>query len=67
MLTSIPNLSNSETVYLSLKAPHHLGCGSQETNVASTKSTTITISHQKIGLPHTRRGLLSGIRFQVDR
>jgi hypothetical protein len=33
MSTSTPNRSYQEMVYLSLKAPHHLGCGSRVANV----------------------------------
>ena len=36
--TSTPNRSYQETVYLSLKAPHHLGCGSRAANVVSPTS-----------------------------
>jgi hypothetical protein len=34
MSTSIPNCSHQETLYLSLKAPHLLGCGSRVANVS---------------------------------
>jgi hypothetical protein len=62
-----PIRSYHETVYLSLKAPHHLGCGSRAGNVALQQVFHLHHLSLKDQSPFYPLGLSSGIRFQVAR